>query len=127
MVQLLELQEAIPQRHRSTSFNLGRGGTAPVLLAPLSYALHLLQPIFVIHEPKTEWKYILLYGFTVGVAQFSAVFYALEIGMPAGLSSILLQLQAFISPLLGYLMLKEGIKPKQIVGFIIAAIGLFFI
>lgn len=110
-----------------TVVKLGLGGIPSMLLVALRYLLTFFPAIFIVKKPNTQWKYILLYGFTVGVGQFSALFYALEIGMPAGLSSILLQLQAFISPILGYLLLKEGLKTKQVVGFIIAATGLFII
>jgi O-acetylserine/cysteine efflux transporter len=110
-----------------TVIKLGLGGVPPMLLVTLRYTLVAFPAVFFIKPPKMALKDILLYGFTVGVGQFGCLFYAMHIGMPAGLASIIVQLQAFISPLLGYLLLKEKFKAKQLVGFLIGALGLLVI
>lgn len=110
-----------------TVISLGLDGVPSMLLVALRYTLVAFPAIFFIKKPNLEWKYIILYGFAVGVGQFGCLFYAMEIGMPAGLASIIAQLQAFISPLLGAIFLKEKIESKQLIGFIIAGIGLVFI
>ncbi|MDY0236593.1 MAG: EamA family transporter [Gudongella sp.] len=110
-----------------TVIKLGLGGVPPMLLVTLRFTLVAFPAIFFIKPPKVSLKYMLLYGLTVGVGQFGCLFYAMHIGMPAGLASIIAQLQAFISPILGYVFLKEKIKPKQLVGFFIAALGLLVI
>lgn len=110
-----------------TVIKLGLGGVPPLLLVTLRFVLVAFPAIFFIKPPKIPLKDILLYGFTVGVGQFGCLFYAMHIGMPAGLASIIVQLQAFISPLLGYLVLKEQISPKQLIGFLIGAFGLIVI
>jgi len=109
-----------------TVIKLGLGGVPSMLLVVLRYSITSLA-VFFVKKPKTEWKYIILYGLSVGVGQFSCLFYAMEIGMPASLASILLQLQAFISPFLALFFLKQKIKTKQLIGFIIAALGLLTI
>lgn len=110
-----------------TVMKLGLEGIPPMLLIALRYTLVAFPAVFFIKPPKTSLKNTLLYGFTVGVGQFGCLFYALHIGMPAVLSSIVVQLQAFISPLLGYLILKEKLHANQIIGFIIGALGLIVI
>lgn len=110
-----------------TVIKLGLSGVPSMLLVALRYLFTALPAIFFIKKPKLEWKYIILYGFIVGVAQFACLFYAMEIGMPASLASIIVQIQAFISPLLGLIILKEKLKLKQVIGILIAALGLFFI
>lgn len=110
-----------------TVIKLGLSGVPSMLLVTLRYLLTVFPAIFFIKKPNTEWKYIILYGLAVGVGQFSCLFYAMEIGMPAGISSIILQIQAFISPVLAMIFLNEKLKAKQIVGSIIAAAGLVII
>lgn len=110
-----------------TVIKLGLGGVPSMLLVTLRYMLTVFPAIFFIKKPKTEWKYIILYGLFVGVGQFACLFYAMEIGMPAGIASIVLQIQAFISPVLAMMFLNEKLKTKQIVGFIVAAAGLLII
>lgn len=106
---------------------LGLQGIPSMLLVALRYLLTSFPAIFFIKKPKTELKYIVLYGLTVGVGQFSCIFYAMEIGMPAGITSIVIQIQAFISTGLAVVFLKEKIEKKQIIGFIVAAAGLILI
>ncbi len=110
-----------------TVIKLGLGGVPPMLLVSLRYALVAFPAVFFIKRPKISLKHLLLYGSTVGVGQFGCLFYAMHIGMPAGLASIIVQLQAFISPLLGYFILKERLKTKQLIGFFIGAFGLLVI
>lgn len=109
-----------------TVIKLGLSGVPPVLLASLRY-MCVIPAIFFVKRPKIELKYALLYGFSVGVGQFSCLFYAMKIGMPAGLSSILLQSAAFVTPILAWLLLKEDIAKKQLIGLGVALIGLCFI
>ncbi|WP_326907672.1 EamA family transporter [Sedimentibacter sp. MB31-C6] len=110
-----------------TVIKLGLNGVPSMLLASLRYLITLFPAIFIVKKPNIEWKYIILYGLTVGVGQFSCLFYAMEIGMPASIASIVLQIQAFISPILAFVIIKEKLKYKQILGFIIAGMGLFII
>lgn len=110
-----------------TVIKLGLDGVPSMLLVSLRYLITALPAVFFIKRPKLEWKYIILYGFTVGVGQFACLFYAMEIGMPASLASIIVQLQAFISPFFAWIFLKERLKTKQIIGFLVAAVGLFII
>lgn len=110
-----------------TVIKLGLGGVSPMLLVTLRYTLVAFPAIFFIKPPKMPIRSLVLYGFTVGVGQFGCLFYAMHIGMPAGIASIIVQLQAFITPFFGYLFLKEKIKIKQLVGFLIAALGLLVI
>ena len=103
---------------------MGLDGIPSMLLVAIRFTLVAFPAVFFIKKPNIEWKYIIAYGLTVGVGQFACMFYSIELGMPAGLASIIAQLQAFISPLLGAIFLNEKVKPKQLIGFVIAAIGL---
>lgn len=110
-----------------TVTKLGLSGIPPMLLAACRYAFAAFPAIFFVKKPTIEWKYIIAYGMTAGAGQFSCLFYAMDIGMPAGISSIVLQLQAFLTPLFAAVILKESLKGSQITGLLIAAIGLLLI
>ncbi len=110
-----------------TVIKLGLGGVPSMLLVALRYFFTAFPAIFFIKKPNTEWKYIIMYGLFAGVGQFACLFYAMEIGMPAGLASIVVQIQAFISPVLAMIFLNEKLKIKQIIGFVIAGLGLVII
>ncbi len=110
-----------------TAIRLGLDGVPSMLLVAIRYTLVVFPAIFFVKKPDVSWKYIFFYGLTVGAGQFGALFLAMEIGMPAGLASIVVQLQAFISPLLATIFLSEKISPKQLIGFLIGGVGLFII
>lgn len=107
-----------------TMIKLGLSGVPSMLLVAFRFIFTTFPAIFFIKKPKTEMKYIILYGLTVGVGQFACLFYAMQIGVPAGIASIVLQIQAFISPVLAMIFLNEKVKTKQVVGFLVAAAGL---
>lgn len=110
-----------------TVIKLGLSGVPSMLLVTLRFIFTTFPAIFFIKKPNTELKYIVLYGLTVGVGQFACLFYAMQIGVPAGIASIVLQIQAFISPALAMIFLNEKLKSKQIAGFLVAAAGLVLI
>lgn len=110
-----------------TVIKLGLSGVPSMLLVTLRYIITAFPAVFFVKKPNAEWKYVIMYGLAVGVLQFACLFYAMEIGMPASLASIILQMQAFISPMFAMLFLKEKLKAKQIIGFSISALGLYVI
>ena len=80
-----------------TVIKLGLAGLPPMLLVALRYTFAAVPAIFFVKRPDISWKYILAYGMAVGVGQFSCLFYAMNIGMPAGTSSVILQSQVFFT------------------------------
>ncbi len=107
-----------------TVIKLGLDGVPSMLLVSFRYILVIIPGILFIKKPHTSWKYIILYGLTAGVGQFGCLFYALSIGMPAGLASIIVQLQAFMTPFFAAFLLNERLRKNQIIGFVIGALGL---
>ena len=110
-----------------TVIKLGLAGLPPMLLVALRYTFAAIPAVFFIKRPDVSWKYIFAYGMAVGVGQFSCLFYAMNIGMPAGTSSVILQAQAFFTLIFAAVLLKESLRIFHILGLLIAAIGLFFI
>ena len=110
-----------------TVIKFGVNAMSPMLLVALRYIFAALPAIFFVKRPDISWKYIVAYGVTVGIGQFSCLFYAEHIGMPAGIASVVLQAQAFFTVLLAGAVFKEKIRVGQIAGLIVAAVGLFFI
>lgn len=110
-----------------TVIKLGLAGMPPMLLAALRYTFAALPAIAFIKRPSVGWKYVVAYGLTVGVGQFSCLFYAINIGMPAGISSIVLQSQVFFTLIFAAMLLKESFKVNQVIGLLVAGVGLCLI
>ncbi|HWQ78951.1 MAG TPA: EamA family transporter [Anaerovoracaceae bacterium] len=110
-----------------TVIKFGLTGMPPLLLAALRYILTVLPAIFFIRPPAVGAKYVIAYGMTVGVGQFSCLFYAMHLGMPAGISSVVLQSQVFFTLFFAAVFLKESLTGSQILGVLTAGAGLCLI
>ena len=110
-----------------TVIQLGLQGFPPLLLAALRYVLALLPAVVFIARPATPNRFWIGYGLTSGVGQFGCLFYAMHIGMPAGVASVVLQSQAFFTILLAAPVLGERITARQLVGMLVAGVGLYLV
>jgi O-acetylserine/cysteine efflux transporter len=73
----------------------------PLLLTGLRFFFAAIPAVFFIKPPKAPWSLIAAFGFVLGVLQFGSLFTAIHLGMPAGLSSLLMQMQVFLWQLAG--------------------------
>jgi O-acetylserine/cysteine efflux transporter len=60
-------------------------------------------------------------------AQFAFMFLGMRLGMPAGLASLVLQFQVFVSLALSVLMLGERVRGIQVAGALVASLGFFLV
>lgn len=97
---------------------------SPFLLTALRYIGCALPAVFFIRRPKVAWQMLVAYGLTVGVLQFSFLFTAMRLGMPAGLASLVMQMQVFFTMGLAVLLLGDRPTPLQYGGAAIALVGL---
>jgi O-acetylserine/cysteine efflux transporter len=95
----------------------------PLLLACLRFVVAAL-PVFFIRRPRVSWLLLTVYGLFLGVGQFGLLFTAIKVGAPAGISSIILQAQAFFTALLAVAFLREKFRWNHAVGLVVAGSGL---
>jgi O-acetylserine/cysteine efflux transporter len=103
---------------------VGLHGVPPMLLGALRFSLVALPAVFFIKRPAVPLKWVVAYGATISLGQFVLLFYAMSVGMPAGLASLVLQAQAFFTLMFAAMILGEQIRGPNIVGLLIAACGL---
>lgn len=96
----------------------------PLLLSALRYVVATLPAIFFVKRPQVALGLLIGYGFAVGVGQFGLLFSAIHLGMPAGLASLVLQLQSFITIGLAVALLGERPNRMQLVGALVALLGI---
>jgi O-acetylserine/cysteine efflux transporter len=70
------------------------------------------------------WGYIAGYGFAIGVCQFGLLFLGMKLGMPAGLSSIVIQVQVFFTIGLGIAFLGDRLQRHSLIGAAISTVGI---
>jgi len=66
----------------------------PLLFVALRFALTAFPAVLVTRRPGVRVRLVVAIGLFLGVGQFGLLFVAIHIGMPAELSSLVLQLQA---------------------------------
>ncbi len=97
---------------------------SPLLLTALRYTFAALPAVFFIRPPKADWRIVVAYGVAIGVGQFGLLFLAIKLGMPAGLSSLVIQLQVFFTIFLAFVVFGERPTASQILGALIAFAGI---
>src|SRR5260370_41749503 len=96
----------------------------PLLFVALRSALFGFPAVIRLRRPNVAWKWIVAVGFFLSVGQFGLLFVAIHIGMPAGLSSLVVQLQAVFTIALAVAFLGERPSRTQLSGALIAFAGL---
>lgn len=96
----------------------------PLLVAALRFVLAALPAVLFVPRPKMPLKLLLGYGLAVGVMQFGLLYLAIQLGLSAGLASLLMQMQAFFTAMLAALLLREKLGPHQIAGMTLAFTGM---
>lgn len=96
----------------------------PLLLTALRFLFACLPVLFLPKPKGMQPKHLIVVGLTAFLGQYIFLFVAMKLGMPAGLSSVTLQLQVFITILLSIILLKERPKRQQVLGGILALLGL---
>jgi len=95
----------------------------PFALAALRFLFAAIPLVFFIRRPRMPWRYIAGYGFAIGVVQFGLLFLGIKLGMPAGLSSLVIQVQIFFTVGLAIAFLGDRLHKEDLVGAAIATIG----
>ena len=105
----------------------GLRGLSPFVLGALRFAVAALPVLALVRRPALPWRYVIGYGLAQGLGQFGFLFMALQLGMTAGMASVVMQMQAFFTLLLAVPVLGERTRPAQWAGLAIALGGLLLI
>jgi len=109
------------------AIKLGLKDMPPLLLGALRFVFACFPIIFFLPRPPIPWRSLLALGLSINVGQFSFLFIAMKIGMPAGLASLVLQSQAFFTLLIAVAWFGERWRWNHLVGLAIAACGMTII
>lgn len=110
-----------------TVIKLGLFGMPPMVLVALRFTVAAIPAVFLIKKPDIPWRFIVAYGLTAGLGQFACDIYSLYLGMPAGLASVIMQTHVFLTFIFAFIILKDKIDGKEILGLIIATIGIILL
>jgi O-acetylserine/cysteine efflux transporter len=99
----------------------------PLLFSALRFFFAAVPAIFLLGKPRVAWRYVIAVGLALGVAKFGLLFIAMDRGVPAGLSSLVLQCQVIFTVLFAIVVLRERPRSTQVIGILIACVGMVLI
>ncbi|HDV5710030.1 TPA: EamA family transporter [Legionella pneumophila] len=97
---------------------------SPLLLCAVRFLLASVPAVFFIKPPAVPFKIIAAYGLIMFALQFALLFIGLRVGMTPGVASLLMQVQVFFSMFFAIIFLGEQPQVGQIIGALIAFIGI---
>ena len=103
---------------------VGLGSFPPIFFSALRFLCAAFPAVLFLSRDGIDWRWILSIGFTLGVMMFGLLFIGMDNGMPAGLSSLVLQVQVVFTLLLSGLLLGEKSTSWQKIGVVVAFAGI---
>ncbi|MFF5971860.1 EamA family transporter [Streptomyces sp. NPDC012769] len=104
--------------------DIGLDHFPPLLFSALRFLVAALPAVFFVGRPKVAWKWIVGVGLALGVAKFGLLFAGMSLGAPAGLSSLILQVQAVFTAVFAFLALGERPGRVKLLGMAVALAGI---
>jgi len=99
----------------------------PFALAALRFLFAAIPLVFFVRRPRMPAGVVITYGLAIGVFQFGLLFLGMKLGMPAGLSSVVIQVQVFFTIGLGIAFLGDRLRGENVAGAVIAALGVLLL
>ncbi|MFZ3557688.1 MULTISPECIES: EamA family transporter [unclassified Streptomyces] len=96
----------------------------PLLFCALRFLLAALPAIFLVGRPRVAWRWVVGVGLALGVGKFGLLFVGMNAGMPAGLSSLVLQVQSVFTAVIAFAFLRERPGPVRVAGMVVALAGI---
>ena len=102
----------------------GLDDLTPMMLGGLRFLVIAVIGSLFFSRPNTPLKWIIAYALALNFGQFAFLFTGMIFGMPAGLASLVLQSQVIFTLIFAVFLLKEIVRPYQILAIGIASSGL---
>ena len=109
------------------AIKIGVHEAPPLLLTALRFVFAAFPAILFVKPPRATAGMVAIYGLLIGVGQFGLLFLSIDLGMPVGLASLVIQLQAFITIFLAWTAMGERPSAVQLGGAGIALLGILAI
>ncbi|WP_405737134.1 EamA family transporter [Streptomyces sp. NBC_01537] len=104
--------------------DIGLDHFPPLLFCALRFLVAAVPAVFFVPRPKVALRWVVFVGLSLGVAKFGLLFIGMNQGMPAGLSSLVLQIQAVFTALLAITLLGERPGRTRLIGMAVAFGGI---
>jgi O-acetylserine/cysteine efflux transporter len=102
----------------------GLADVPPLLFLAMRFTFVALPLVFFVPLPKASWRSVVAVGSFMSLGQFSLLYIALNLGMPTGLASLVLQAQVIFTIVIAAIVIKEPPTGRQVVGATLGTAGL---
>ncbi|MCW2798928.1 MAG: EamA family transporter [Aeromicrobium sp.] len=102
----------------------GLDDVPPFLFLALRFVFVALPLVFFVPRPQADWRAVVAVGAFMSLGQFSLLYLSLNLGMPAGIASLVLQAQVILTIVIATVVLRERPTRRQVVGAVIGTAGL---
>ncbi len=106
------------------AIKLGVTGVPPFFLTAARFMLAAFPALLFIARPQENWRWVAGFGLVLGVGQFGFLFLAVRLGLPVGLTSLVMQAQAFWTMVFAWVVLNEVPSTRQVWGAMIGFGGI---
>lgn len=103
---------------------VGLDGNPPIFLCVMRFTLAAFPAVFFIRRPAVPFIKIVHYGLLIFALQFAFLFSAMALGVSAGLASLALQVQVFVTIGLALVVLNDKPSVFQMLGALVAFVGI---
>jgi O-acetylserine/cysteine efflux transporter len=104
--------------------DVGLESFPPLLFVALRFALIALPGLLLVGRPDVRAREVILVGTFLSAGHFGLLFVGMDQGMPAGLASLVLQLQIVFTIGLAFLILNERVTRRQVAGGAVSLAGM---
>src|SRR3954468_4028813 len=102
----------------------GIDSVPPLLFLAVRFVVVCVPAVFFVRRPSLPWRSLALIGLFTSLGQFALLYLALHLGMPPGLSSLVLQAQVLLTVAFAALWLRERPSTAQRLGIALGGAGL---
>ena len=102
----------------------GLDSVPPLLFLAVRFVVVCVPAVFFVRRPGLPWRDLALIGLFTSLGQFALMYLALELGMPPGLSSLVLQAQVLLTVVIAAVWLRETPSTAQRLGVALGGAGL---
>ena len=96
----------------------------PLVLAAVRFVFVAVPAVFFVKRPRVPWWVLAGIGLFMSAGQFGAVYTAMSLGMPAGLSPLVLQSQMIFTVLIAVALFRERPGLLEWLGLAVGVAGL---
>lgn len=97
---------------------------SPLFLVTIRFLLATFPLIFFVPKPDAPLASLALFAFAFAVVKFCLLFTAFRMGAPAGVTAVVLQMQAIVTVALSLVMYRERPGARDLAGLALAGAGL---